>query len=181
MGRMLVTDHFVFVHMPKTGGGFLRAAIVQSMDAEHCGSHISYREVPAEYSALPAICFMRNPWDWYVSLWAFQRREGSDETFSDLLSRAFARTPDLYSLLFRRIGGIEGWRDGRVEVGRFEHLREDFVAFLDRHDIELPRLREFVLTAEPINTSERDDYRSYYDDESRELVGRSRLARHYEF
>jgi len=177
---MLATDEFVFVHLPKTGGAFLRWAIQETMDARDCGQHPSYRQVPPEFSHLPAVCFERNPWDWYVSLWAYRRREGSDETFSDLLHRSFARRPDYYMRLFTRIAE-KGVREGRIELGKFEHLREDFVSFLDRHQIEAAGLRELVLTAAPHNVSERRDYRSYYDEELREVVAASRMARHYEF
>ncbi|HEU0024225.1 MAG TPA: hypothetical protein VFQ12_06320, partial [Thermoleophilaceae bacterium] len=79
------------------------------------------------------------------------------------------------------VGDDAAVREGRIHVGRFEHLRTDFVAFLDLHQIEGAELREFVLAAAPINPSERGDYRSYYDDQSRELVATSRMARHYEF
>jgi hypothetical protein len=178
---LLVTNEFVFVHLPKTGGAFLRWAIQETLDARDCGQHPAYRQVPPEYSHLPAICFERNPWDWYVSLWAYQRQEeGSDETFPGLLERCFARRPDYYLRLFARIAE-PGVREGQIELGRFEHLREDFVSFLDRNRIESTGLRELVLTAAPGNVSERGDYRSYYDDELRELVASSRMARHYEF
>ena len=179
---MMVTSEFVFIHMPKTGGGFLSAAINRSMEARFCGPHLAYRHVPPEAAHLPAIAFRRNPWDWYVSLWAYRRRKlGSDETFAEFLARAFRHKRDVYSRVFAQVVGTAAVRQGRVDVGRFEHLRVDFVAFLDRHHIEAPELRELVLTAAPINTSERGDYHSYYDDQSRELVASSRMARHYEF
>ena len=178
---MLVTDQFVFVHVPKTGGGFLRAGIHKSMEACDCGAHLPYRQVPPESSNLPTICFRRNPWDWYVSLWAYHKREGADETFEELLRRAFAHKHDLYTRVFAHVVGQAAVRDGRVHLGRFEHLRSDFVTFLDRNDIKVPELREFVLTAAPVNTSERADYRSDDDDQSRELVASSRMARRYEF
>lgn len=178
---MIVTSEFVFIHMPKTGGGFLSAAINRSMEARFCGPHLAYHHVPPEAAHLPAIAFRRNPWDWYVSLWAYHKREGADETFEELLRRAFAHKHDLYTRVFAHVVGQAAVRDGRVHLGRFEHLRSDFVTFLDRNDIKVPELREFVLTAAPVNTSERADYRSYYDDQSRELVASSRMARRYEF
>jgi len=37
------------------------------------GYHLPRSEAPAELKALPAFAFMRNPWDWYVSWYAFNQ------------------------------------------------------------------------------------------------------------
>ena len=64
-----------------------------------------------------------------------------------------------------------------MHQARFENLREDFVAFLDRHQIASTALREAILTSPPSNPSEgREHYRAYYDDETRELVGTSLIG-----
>ena len=69
---MLITKHFVFIHFPKTGGVFFRRLchdhlpsdwIVRDLERTHAG----YDLIPEEYAHLPAITFIRNPWDWYVS------------------------------------------------------------------------------------------------------------------
>ena len=67
-----------------------------------------------------------------------------------------------------------------MHQARFENLREDFVAFLDRHQIASDALREAILTGPPSNPSEgRGHSRTYYDDETRELVGTSLMASQY--
>jgi hypothetical protein len=180
---MLVAEEFVFVHIPKTGGTFVRRCITDTVPVvAEFDAHSFYRNLPEEFKDRPAICFRRNPWDWYVSEWEYNKQtKGATESFPDYLARRFARTPDLYSRMFRQIAGIGGIREGRVEVGEFARLREDFVAFLDRHGIEAPGLRETVMSAPPENVSERSGYRSYYDEETRALVGSSTLAKRYEF
>jgi hypothetical protein len=60
--------------------------------------------------------------------------------------------------------------EGRVEVGRFENLREDFIAFLARHNASTPALVEALRTAAVENPSERGPYRDHYDGELRDLV-----------
>jgi hypothetical protein len=77
---------------------------------------------------------------------------------------------DLYSLwndqMFR--AGFEG----TTEVGRFENLREDFLAFLRRHDVPVDdEFSEHVMTRPPDNVSKREGYAQYYDAELRDLVG----------
>ena len=68
--------------------------------------------------------------------------------------------------------------DGRsVEVGRFEHLRDDFLSFLERHEVPAPA--EFVEAVRPHRLATAADAApttDYYDDELRELVAHN--ARH---
>ncbi len=73
------------MHMPKTGGVFIRMLLEKHygddvMLASGKGfedpsapwaQHHSIDEVPAEYRYLPTIGFVRNPWDWYVSWFHF--------------------------------------------------------------------------------------------------------------
>ena len=46
------------------------------------------------------------------------------------------------------------------------------MGFLDRHGVDEAALREAVMSSPPLNTSQRGHYRSYYDDDTRELVSR---------
>ena len=72
---MIITERFVFIHMHRTGGQALNDII------EHCvsdyrviGNHYPRSEVPDESAALPVIGMVRNPWDWYVSWYHFNRQ-----------------------------------------------------------------------------------------------------------
>ncbi|MGH2980265.1 MAG: hypothetical protein ACRDLQ_11615 [Solirubrobacterales bacterium] len=77
---------------------------------------------------------------------------------------------DLYSLWCGQM-----FRDGfagTVEVGRFENLREDFIAFLRRHAVPVDDgFNGHVMSRPPDNVSQRDQYPPYYDPELRDLVG----------
>jgi hypothetical protein len=69
---MLITKYFVFVHVKKTGGRFIRNLCEQHMPADwmiaaDLRDHAAAREIPAEYQHLPVLSYVRNPWDWYVS------------------------------------------------------------------------------------------------------------------
>jgi tetratricopeptide (TPR) repeat protein len=74
---MIVTDRFVFVHMHKTGGQTINRLITECI-ADHSvvGYHYPIAELPDEASHLPIVGIVRNPWDWYVSWYAFNRRAG---------------------------------------------------------------------------------------------------------
>ena len=72
---MIITEHFVFIHMHKTGGQTLNDIIERCVPGhQRVGYHFPYSEIPPEYSALPRVGMVRNPWDWYVSWYAFNKR-----------------------------------------------------------------------------------------------------------
>jgi len=65
---MLVTDKFVFVHLPRSGGTFISDLIRKFFpSAREIGYHFPRELLPAEYSHLPVLGAVRNPWDFYVS------------------------------------------------------------------------------------------------------------------
>ena len=73
---MIVTDHFVYIHVSRTGGSFLNKLIMENVPgARMLQYHGHLKELPAELSHLPVIGFVRNPWDWYVSMYADYARK----------------------------------------------------------------------------------------------------------
>lgn len=112
--------------------------------------------------------FVRNPWDWQVSLYHFilERPEirGYEETKKMGSFRNFVFSRDTSP--FTQTGClVEDSGKLLVDfVGRFENLEEDFREVCRRIGIsvELPH----------INKSGRAGYRDYYDDETRELTAR---------
>ena len=73
---MIVTDHFVYVHVSRSGGTFLNKLIKDHVSgARMLQYHGHLKDLPAEYSNLPVISFVRNPWDWYVSMFSDYARK----------------------------------------------------------------------------------------------------------
>ncbi len=67
---MIVTEHFVYIHTSRTAGSFLNKLILDHMPgARMIQYHGHLRDLPGDYSHLPVISFVRNPWDWYVSMY----------------------------------------------------------------------------------------------------------------
>ena len=68
---MFLCNRFVFVHLPKTGGTFVRTLlsefIPKDWDVAINPGHGTTKEIPETYKNLPVIGFIRNPWDYYVS------------------------------------------------------------------------------------------------------------------
>jgi hypothetical protein len=65
---MIVTDKFVFVHLPRSGGTFVSELIRKCFpSAKEIGYHLPRTLLPKEYCHLPVLGAVRNPWDFYVS------------------------------------------------------------------------------------------------------------------
>jgi hypothetical protein len=69
---MIVTDKFVFVHLPRSGGTFVIGVIRKFFPSAHeIGHHFPRTLLPKEYSHLPVLGTVRNPWEFYVSLYHY--------------------------------------------------------------------------------------------------------------
>ena len=65
---VIVTDKFVFVHVPRSGGTFVSEVIRKFFPSAHeIGHHLPRERLPREYSHLPVLGTVRNPWEFYVS------------------------------------------------------------------------------------------------------------------
>ena len=69
---MIVSDKFVFVHLPRSGGTFVSEIIKKFFPSAHeLGHHLPLALLPTEYSHLPVLGTVRNPWEFYVSLYHY--------------------------------------------------------------------------------------------------------------
>ena len=90
---MMVTDAFVFVHQPKTGGHFVREALIEAVEHESHDIlrqvatrfglastrfatelepyHGTCHDIPSEHRKKPVLSVVRNPFDYYVSLYHY--------------------------------------------------------------------------------------------------------------
>ena len=71
---MIVTENFVFVHLPRSGGTFISEVIKKFFPAVcEIGYHLPRALLPKEFSHLPVLGTVRNPWDYYVSWYQHQQ------------------------------------------------------------------------------------------------------------
>jgi hypothetical protein len=74
---MLITDPIIYIELHKTGCTHTRRIITEMFAGEYkmVGKHNTYDSVPArllgDFEQKLKVGNIRNPWDWYVSLWAF--------------------------------------------------------------------------------------------------------------
>jgi len=76
---MILHKDFIFVHLQRTGGTFVSDYLLHNI--ENTVKHdSSSHEAVFNYRSDPTIKFgyIRNPYDWYLSLWSFTRKEYSE-------------------------------------------------------------------------------------------------------
>lgn len=72
---MIATRKFVYVHLHKSGGTFVNECLMRFFpEARMLGYHLPSRAIPAELADLPVLGFVRSPWSYYASWYAFQSR-----------------------------------------------------------------------------------------------------------
>lgn len=87
---MITTDKFVLVHMHKTGIQSLSHIIEDSIPGmQQVGYRYPYHMLPEKYANLPVVGMVRNPWDWYVSWYAFNTRQDVGNPLFFILSDGF--------------------------------------------------------------------------------------------
>ena len=200
-----VKHRFLFVHIAKTGGTSVRAALERRRWADPwywpmflCSrfSHLSghrigskfprHAKVVAAKEMLPKeffdelfkFAFVRNPWDLQVSSFHHIRRErprllDGHEAFADFLRwKLDPQRPYQYHL----DTSIEWQSDYLIDlhgnlavdfIGRYEHLHADFATACARIGIPAPALPPARQA-----TDRSQDYRSYYTDETADLIAR---------
>jgi hypothetical protein len=119
--------------------------------------------------------FVRNPWDWFVSLHNYSRQKRGLEVTARPLEASEVMETYQHTKQFRGMP----WSDSACQhaqvcdetgcplvdfVGRFENLREDFDLIQSHAGISvgLPHLNSGLSVG----------YRSYYTKETKELIGR---------
>lgn len=65
---MFVSKDLVFLELQKTGGSHILRLLSQWVEGESIGKH---NRLDSAYEGRFVLGSVRNPWDWYVSLWAY--------------------------------------------------------------------------------------------------------------
>lgn len=201
------THSFIFFHVAKVAGISIREALapytqepayfkirrppvevdgkpnalyeIWSSMLTHATVKQTQREFPKEFNQYYKFAFVRNPWDWQVSMYHFLLKEtqntryetikalGSFKNYLEWVATEDKPFPKGATKLQKSMLVND---DGQLvvdEIGRFENLTADFQQITSRLGISaaLPKR----------NDSKHKDYRHYYDNYSRKLV-----ATHFE-
>jgi hypothetical protein len=185
---------FIFVAIPKTGTHAVRQALRQHMgpnDMEQVGlfvqkkfpvpdlarlrhGHLSLEQVrpylpPEEFTRFFKFAFVRNPFDRFVSYCAFITRvEGQFEREPKEVMRHFIANPPWRHILFQPQHSFIVGADGALVtdyVGRVEEMQKSYDKICERIGIPATPL-------EKVNTSRRESYQDYYDQDLIDGVAR---------
>jgi len=190
---MILTNRFVFVHMPKTGGSFVRRIFRRTAPPEwefaEIDSHVFAADTPESHAHLPKVGFVRNPFDWYLSFYRYLIRkppkpahffmrisEGGTLPFQETIKNYFAlpyvkrsgkgaMTHFLELHFGPGLGALE-------QVGKCETLRDDLEAVVVRYFGSLPEaMRDEIRSAPKVNVdSGAETPASAYSEELRDMV-----------
>ncbi len=195
---MLVSDSkkFVFIHIYKTGGTSVQKMLekydrrfdltcrlkllarkatnsdmpVLARPYKHANAEKVRTLIGADcYDSYFKFAFVRNPWDWQVSLYYYMLR--SPDTMHPQVP--LVKSMENFDRYIRwrcreevRLQYNFIYVDGKLLVdfvGRYENFQLDFDKICDRLDIARQQLPK-------VNTTKRDRYRDYYTPETRLLV-----------
>lgn len=177
---MLILPRSVFLHVPKTGGSWVRKAIEAagvpctafSLGSNH---HPGLKDCPAPEKF--KFAFVRHPVSLYRSYWQYKMTYGWDPLndidnhckstdFPSFVRNVASTFPGAYG---KNLDEIVGKPDRQIEfVGKYENLREDLVTALQlaQEDFDEAIIRNLP----PYNVSDKKSYPAVYTDELRALV-----------
>jgi hypothetical protein len=168
-----MNDRFIFYHIPKTGGkwvlasmhrggvrGIMRAPKLRIRPLGLWGQHSTFAAMADEHKrARFQFCFVRRPFEWYRSFWAFRKKEAAasppprkqwratfrfvvdglmDDRFQTFLENVLCVYPDglLTEIYQKYVGPDASWMDF---VGRQENLQQDLIRAMDLAGEDVPR------------------------------------------
>jgi hypothetical protein len=181
-----IRHKFAFIHIYKTAGTSIAAALRPYAHGpvrtllhrtgllqpripklpNHATAQQVARALPAHYRQLFTFAFVRNPWDWQVSLYEYMRQTPVHHQHSLAVRMNFEEYIDWRVTCDKHLQ-LEFINDASGEqmvdfIGRFENLRGDFREICTRLAIAAPLPH--------LNRSSRRDYRAYYNVKTRAQI-----------
>lgn len=183
----LITERMLYLHVPKTGGTWVAAALraagvsYQALSTRlgpGSRGHANLEEARA-YTDRYTVAFVRHPLDVYRSLWANSMRdywpEGRQladapaDDFATSADRLIALGPGFVSKLFTEFTGPP---EAPISfVGRYESLADDLVRALDAAGE--PHDEAALRAVAPVNTNDYTRHEAVYDLTLAERVARA--------
>ena len=175
--RQGVHGPYIFIHINKTAGTSIGRAIGLPLKDHLTAAEIIDRIGKDKWDSAYKFTLVRNPWDKVVSHYEYRRKKNKTHiasrnvTFTQWVRMTYGedKNLDFYDNPKSFQPQVEWLKDdqGRISIdfaGRFESIDRDFdhIRSVLGINADLPHL----------NASKRAAYQSYYDDDTREIVGR---------
>jgi hypothetical protein len=156
-------DRITFIHIPKTAGASITVWYLKNINENLSNIYDHYFLTEIETSAPLKFTVIRNPWDRVVSIYIYIKtfNKGTNElSFIDFVMNKITKFKfGKHKLSTPQIRWIE---PDVTHLLRFENLEEDFKIIQDIFKCYEP----LPLT----NVTEHDHYRTYYTEETRQVV-----------
>lgn len=122
---------------------------------------------PELFESYFKFAFVRNPWDWQVSLYKFAQKKKNHHQRKHVLSLGsfdnYLKWSIENKITQQKDFIFEGDKNLMDFVGKMENLQQDFNTICDRIGIERVELKH-------LNKTNHSNYREYYTPETRDLV-----------
>ena len=182
----LIGDNFIFIHVYKCGGMSIRKAFAGHNTVETGKSHCTISQLAKELdesgraeliSSRYKFAFVRNPFDWMVSLYEFCKKHEGHELhektkhgFSEFLLKYVTEDLDHTVTPNGLITTLTGflYSNGKCMVdfvGRLENFNHDFIKVLQATGITIDEI-----PYENKRDNKAEGYRKYYGHEDKMLV-----------
>lgn len=170
-----------FIHIPKTGGSWVRAALRNSKISLVEPIKTLKHSLPEEVS-MPAnftFAFVRNPWDWLRSWWAYRMttnwRDANEpldikcksSNFNEFVDRVLEHFPGVCTYSYQRFLGANF--DAIDFIGRTENLAEDLQKALQLAD-EKNFDASLLASTPPINAADYSKFTAVYTPEQHQSI-----------
>ncbi|MEM8757864.1 MAG: sulfotransferase family 2 domain-containing protein [Planctomycetota bacterium] len=182
----------LFVHVPKTAG----KAVTQCLFGHNIGQHLTIEELYDIFENVYGVrgarswfrfAFVRNPWDRCYSAYRYFSTGGGNAGDAAFAERAVKPHGDFRGFVKNHIASERGTMQIHLrpqaeyvcdasgalaldDIARFETINDDF----ERIRAKLGNGTPVGEPLKPVNTSKiTGDYRTAYDDESAEIIGRA--------
>lgn len=128
---MFIADKLIYIQMPKTGCTHITLLLSQIFDGEKAEKHIPASKDQIN-SSIYFLSSIRNPWDWYLSLWTFGV-QGNGRLMNQLTRRNYRHALKLtlknpfknhFALFYETTKDISCWSDVYDESTSVESFRK---------------------------------------------------------
>lgn len=170
----------IFVHIPKCAGVSVNKALFGNLAGGHTtlDQYINVYE-PSLFLDYFKFTIVRNPWDRVVSAYSFLKKGGMNKWDSEFYQREMSGF-----LTFKDF--VMGWLN-ETNINKHHHFRPqldfivdkhrkvtvDFIGYLENIDEDFDFISSKIgvnKKIDRINTVPRDDYMSFYDEESARVI-----------
>ena len=171
-----IPGKLLFIHIPKTGGKSVirvltkQGGILSIINGKFLPPYSTVIEaqnsLAGEFNRLFSFCFVRNPWDWFVSKYEYviqSKAHNLKDYFIELGFKRYIQTheggPSQQMKFFCKNGEPQV-----TYVGRFESLGTELLHVLNLNgldaNIKIPH----------IGATKRRPYKEYYDEETKQII-----------